>query len=108
LAAAPEAIALPAVGPGYKIAATAAGKGLLTTITAESPYGPAPIMTSAVCAHSRAAARLWRAIGGDKAPPAAPWVADRLEAGAALFPEALAWTGDLSRLIAWAYIEGAE
>lgn len=40
----------------------------------------------------------------DQVPPE-PWVAVRIEVGAAVMPEAMAWTGDLERCLAWAWIE---
>ena len=38
-------------------------------------------------------------------PPRTPWQADRIEAGALLHPDAIGWTGDFSRCLAWAWSE---
>ncbi|WJQ03216.1 hypothetical protein QT236_14435 [Geobacillus stearothermophilus] len=37
-------------------------------------------------------------------PPEAPYVADRLEIGALMNMEAMSWTGDFSRCMAWMYL----
>lgn len=76
-----------------------------------------PVLTVGVAPHGRCGARLWRMLhegattlvrtSPDERPPA-PWCADRIEVGAALYPDAMHWTGDLSRCLAWAWIEMRE
>lgn len=73
-----------------------------------------PIITIGVATKSRSARTLWRILH-DKSPfplattasfpPAAPWIADRIEGGALMHPEALTWTGDFSRNLGWAWME---
>ncbi|SKA31126.1 hypothetical protein [Consotaella salsifontis] len=70
-----------------------------------------PILTTAVCLKSRDGPKLWRMLHERPLatrpddPPPAPWIADRLEPGAMAHPDALAWTGDFSRCLAWAWAE---
>lgn len=73
-----------------------------------------PVLSTGVCADEHCGADLWHAMhaqyqggplptGGDD-PPDAPWCADRLEVGLALYGDAAHWTGDLSRRLAWAWL----
>lgn len=77
---------------------------------------PVPVLTVGIAVRSRCGVRLWRhlhrSFGAGRlatdaeSPPPAPWCADRLEAGALLYPDAMEWTGDLARSLAWAWVEG--
>ncbi|HBU13777.1 MAG TPA: hypothetical protein DEF16_02120, partial [Gemmobacter sp.] len=67
----------------------------------------------AVCLRSRDSARLWATLHkgqpalltrGDD-PPATPWMAERIEAGAPLHMDAMRWSGSLARAVAWAWME---
>lgn len=72
-----------------------------------------PIVTFGVAAHSRCGAKLWQtlhahatvplATAGRRCPPE-PWVAARIEPGAALYPEAMHWLGDYERCCAHAWL----
>lgn len=100
--------------PGYLINGRHHMHDLIATVW----HGPwdqrIPILTTATALKSRSAPALWRllhdqstvplATSSDGVPPA-PWQADRIEAGAALHPDALSWTGDLSRCLAWTWAE---
>lgn len=75
---------------------------------------PVPIVTVGIAADDECAGDLWRALHSrtdlelatdPMDTPPAPWVADRLDVGAATFPAALYWTADLSRCLAWTWIE---
>jgi hypothetical protein len=115
-----ETVALPQ--PGYVLSGARAGRCLIVTLwghTSDTARPErVPVMTMGVGAHSRCAATLWRALHdgpgrGPAAtdpgrPPRAPWCGDRLEIGAMLMQEALHWTGDLSRCIAWTWLEMRE
>lgn len=97
---------------GYTIAGGDGGRCIALTV-----YGPPPdqlqVLTVAVALHSRCGSPLWRRLHslGDpvatdpEAVPPEPWVADLLHAGALASPQALEWTGDLSRCLAWTYWE---
>ena len=106
-------VALPAP-PGYSMTAWApGGRCLVVTLWHAATQ---LILTTGVAAHSRCGARLWPMLhqpqyelATDAATvPAEPWCADRIEPAALLHREALEWTGDWSRCIAWAWIEHVE
>ncbi len=92
----------------YAVTGAQQGRDLVATLW----RGDAPILTTAVALRSRSAPALWRLLhhGRDdlatdpESPPPAPWCADRLEVGALLHREALAWTGDYARCLAWAWV----
>lgn len=76
-----------------------------------------PVVTVGIAGHSRCAAHLWRSLHED-APegsqvattvddrPPTPWVAARLDIGAALVPASeLYWIADLERCLGWAWLE---
>jgi hypothetical protein len=100
--------------PGYLISGTHSGHDLITTIWRGPWDERVPVMTMATALRSRSAPALWElmhdqataplATRRDK-PPAAPWQADRIEAGALLYQDAMDWTGDFSRCLAWAWAE---
>lgn len=104
--------------PGYTITGTRHGPCATVTLWAQHTEGgppePVPVVTIGIAGHSRCGAHLWRALHerGDGAyatdperVPPEPWVADRLEAGMALHPDAAEWTGDYSRCVGWTFLE---
>lgn len=114
-----EYVAVPGVGTGYTM--RGARYGRCCTVTVYAPQGetarpqPVPVLTIGVAGHSRCGARLWRSLhesaaivptvtSPDQTPPE-PWVADRLEIGAVQHLEAMHWTGDWSRCMAWTWLE---
>lgn len=107
--------------PGYTMTGGVHGRCCMVTVWRVVPdtVGPerVPVLSVGVGAHSRCGAYLWRAMheradltyATDPARcPPEPWCADRLDVGAAVYREALGWTGDLARCIAWAWIEMRE
>lgn len=101
---------------GYTMLGADAGPCATVTVyanesdTAEPAY--TPLLTVGIAGHSRCGSGLWRALHDREglatdpdSPPPAPWVADRLEVGAIQYASALEWTGDLSRCLAWTYLE---
>jgi len=99
--------------PDLRLSADRAGKCILLTVdTADG----APVLTIGIATHSRCGAREWHllhtvgmtgplATEGQPCPPE-PWVAARLEPGAALLsPDTLMALGDLERCLGWAWIE---
>lgn len=99
--------------PGYKISATAQGPNLLVTVWGEAIDGQqVPVLTTGVALKSQSAPALWSLLTERPTAqlmpmerPQAPWVADRIEIGAGLYPEAMAWTGALSPALAWAWYD---
>lgn len=99
---------------GYVVNGNYSGHDLISTLWAAPWSNRVPILTTAISLKSRSSPALWRMMHeqstvalrteADK-PPAAPWLADRLEAGAVLHADALAWSGDFSRCLAWAWAE---
>ena len=102
--------------PGYSITATKHRRCLLVTLWGQAGETarpePVPILTVGVALHSRCGAYLWRTLHKDaltplatapEAVPPEPWVADRIELGAALHLPAMEWTGDFSRSVAWTW-----
>lgn len=69
-----------------------------------------PIVTLGVAQRAREAADLWAILVANfGAPssvkrPSTPWCAVALHENIMVFPDALAWVGDLERCIAWAWI----
>lgn len=98
---------------GYWLTGAARGKSLIVTLDAGQRPQAAPLLTVAVCLRSRDSARLWAMLHeGQKAlltraddPPAAPWMAERIEAGALDHMAAMRWSGSLARAVAWAWME---
>lgn len=99
--------------PGHRLSGAHGGsRSLVATLSA--PDG-APIMTIAVCTRPRASARLWAMLHDNQEglltraddPPAAPWLAERIEGPAMLHMDAMRWTGSLARALAWAWMEYA-
>lgn len=100
------------VGPLYRLTA-AASRWCCTCVVWQ---GDTRLVTLGIGLHSRCGSALWRhliqtaqtPIAGSidrRTPPAEPWLAARLEAGLALYPEASAWLGDLERCLGWAFQE---
>lgn len=105
---------------GCSLSATAEGSSLVATIWSppvelrgSSPQR-VPLVTLGVATRDRHGAKLWRLLHASRESqlqtspeqvPGAPWVAARVEVGAALMPEAMHWCGDLERCLAWAWIE---
>lgn len=104
--------------PGYTITAAEHGRCLILTLwgdAGEAELEAVPILTTGVAGHSRCGAHLWRilhepvpgpplATSAEETPPA-PWVADRIEVGVALHMDAMEWTGDFCRSVAWTWLE---
>lgn len=97
---------------GYLINGSHSGHDLIATIWAGPWERRAPILTTATALRSRSAPALWRLMHDQatlplatdpERSPSAPWQADRIEIGAAVHPAAVAWTGDLSRCLAWTW-----
>ena len=99
---------------GYLINGSHHMSDLIATVWRGPWESRVPIVTMATALKSRSAPSLWRLMHeqstvplkttAEKVPPA-PWQADRIEAPAMLHPDALEWTGDLSRCIALAWAE---
>lgn len=102
--------------PGFQMSGAAAEGCLLVTVWAtisDTEGERAPVLTTGVGA-GECAGHVWRQMHDGRTgdcrtdpaeSPATPWVADRLEVGAGLHPEALQWTGDLARCLAWCWLE---
>lgn len=72
-------------------------------------HGPAPLLTTYIAAADGPAAdRLWSRLRSDLPQPTAPWLADELRAPAMIDLAALAWTGDWTRCVAWAWLQIVE
>lgn len=94
---------------GYTMKSTQAlPAGTLITLYGKTPAGPAPIITVGITDNPDGV--LWDALHDNASlpvitdrnkPPAAPYIADRLEIGSVLFPDAMEWTGDFSRCMGW-------
>lgn len=96
----------------YLINGSHHGYDLIATIWRGPWESRAPILTTATALKSRSAPALWRLMHDQATtplvttrdnPPRAPWLADRLEIGALVNRDAMSWTGDFSRCIAWAW-----
>lgn len=104
---------MPVPGCGdYLVNGSHYGYDLIATVWRGPWDQRVPILTTATALRSRSAGSLWRLLHEQSttplataagACPAAPWQADRVEAGAVLHPDALRWTGDFSRCLAWAW-----
>lgn len=90
----------------YTVKTTKVGPSAITTV-----YGPEsmPILTTACSKNDDGS--LWRMLHDTYAGPLAtnanspvpsPYVADRIEVGAMKHMDALVWTGDFARCVAWA------
>lgn len=100
--------------PGYLLTGASMGHDLLVNVWRGPWERRHLLLTSGTALKSRSARDLWQAMH-DQAPmplathrgdvPRAPWVADLIAPEAALHPDALAWTGDLARCMAWAWAE---
>lgn len=113
----------PEILPGHNLRAEAHGHNLITSVWS----GGGLMLTTGVALQSRSAARLWRHLHNTADPrmgalatrvdePApAPWIADRIEIGLAQAMQAAAgvadttgvtdWSGALSALTGWAWME---
>lgn len=98
--------------PGFFVNGTHHGHDLITTLWSGPWEAREPILTTATALKSRSAPALWRlmhdqatlpVVTDPTKPPKAPWQADRLEIGAITNTDALSWTGDFSRSLAWAW-----
>lgn len=111
-----EVVAIPGQ-VGYSMTGGVHGRCCMITISGQMSETarpqPVPILSVGIAADDRCAGELWRVLHSrddlklvtDPAEvPPAPWVADRLDVGAATFPTALYWTGDLSRCLAWTWL----
>lgn len=98
---------------GYWLTGAARGRTLVVTLDAGRPPDAAPLLTIGVCLRSRDSARAWAMLHEGQAalltraddPPATPWMAERVEAGAILHMDAMRWSGSLARAIAWAWMD---
>lgn len=106
--------ALPIDGGAWLLNASAEGKSLIATVWRGPWATRIPIITIGVALKSRSAQRLWRVLHDRSQvplattaalPPPVPWIANRIEPGAMLHPEAMTWTGDFSRCLGWAWME---
>lgn len=96
--------------PGYRLNATAERSNLLATVWAE---GDLPVLTIGVAAELHDGRALWDMMLAMARPPitvppprpTAPFIADRLEVGAMMRPDAMEWTGTISHAIAWAWLD---
>lgn len=104
---------------GCTMTATAHGRALIVTVWTppvelrDSAPTRAPLVTFGVALDSKRGAKLWRLLHEryesqlathiDECP-AEPWVAARIEVGAAIMPEAMDWIGDFERCVAWAFL----
>lgn len=94
---------------GYTVRGANSGRNLIATLYT----GADLILTTAVCVQSRSSPRLWRmmhdsanALATDPArPPTAPWIADRIEPGAADHIDAKVCISRWSRALGWAWME---
>lgn len=106
-------VPLPPMGPQWRLACTREpSKALLCSVWRDEMV----VATFGVAAHSRHGAKLWRAlletatrpIAVTECPPE-PWVAVRLELGAAAVaddqPDALEMIADMERCVAWGFLE---
>ena len=103
----------------FSIQCVACPPALLATIS--GPRGPRrdgaphagpmlPVLTFAVAPRSTVSQKLWDMIARPEDPaerPAAPWLAARIWPTAAAYHEDLIWMADMSRCIAWGWIEDA-
>jgi hypothetical protein len=87
---------------------------LYQKVSTKGPIPGIPIISMGIAADDIDAAVVWRTLHhkeflpyrtDPKCPPAAPWVADALYITATMAPDALLWTADLSRCLAWTWIE---
>ena len=98
---------------GYWLTGAVRGKALIVTLDAGLRPDATPLLTMAVCLRSRDSARLWAMMHDGQGvlltnaddPPAAPWMAERVEAGALSHMPAMRWSGSLARAVAWAWME---
>lgn len=99
------------------------GKWLLTAASSEGTLvstlwaGPwksrVALLTSGVALNPLSGLHLWQALHetaghlatDPKRPPKVPWIADRIEPGIVNHVEAVAWTADFARSLAWAWFE---
>lgn len=100
--------------PTYSVRSTAATEGYFITLKGNKKGKQIPILTLGVSLDSYVPWDLLHDPNTLSLPiktkredkPPLPYLADRLEVGAAYFYEALSWTGDFSRCMAWAALEG--
>ncbi|NNV07147.1 hypothetical protein ETC03_12225 [Geobacillus sp. MMMUD3] len=85
-------------------------KGNGSIITVYDRQG-VPIITTGIAKHKHST--IWKLLHqtttmplqtDPSSPPEAPYVADRLEIGALMNMDAMSWTGDFSRCMAWIYL----
>ncbi len=102
--------------PSFRVSGTHEGSCLIVTLWKQVNGTDAPLLTTAVALDNKGAARLWKILHqpsglpcatDPKRPPKAPWIADRIELGAAACPEAFTWTGDWARCLGWAWAVNA-
>lgn len=90
--------------PGCSVKVTVDGPAALVTVM----RGGAPLATFGVAADEAGADEVWPLLHDRLADPArpsaTPWLAVRLEAGAAVYPGDLGWLGDFERCWAWAWL----
>lgn len=107
-------VPLPPLGPDWRLACT---RERSSTLLCSVWNGLAVVVTFGVAGSSRYAGKLWQALV-DTAPPevpvhasiaaprGAPWVAARLELGAAnAGRDALMMLGDMERCVGWGFLE---
>ena len=98
--------------PGYVVNGGHSGYDLWITVWREPWPSTTPIMTMGTALKSRSARGLWHMLHDTattpcatdrEAVPGAPWQADRIELGAIQHADAMSWTGDFSRCLAWTW-----
>jgi hypothetical protein len=91
--------------PGYSLKTTQAAGQTLATLFGSSG---APILTTGISTNGDT--ELWRMMHESattpimtdpEKPPAGPYIADRIEIGAAMHSDALVWTADFARTLGW-------
>lgn len=108
----------PRIFRGWNMSCGSEGRALLGTIFGNAAtMDSAPVLSFGVAPTSRSGPKLWRSlvkssigrsasVGDPRHPPAVPWLATRMEIGAALAPpHVFALLADLQRCVAWAWIE---
>lgn len=98
--------------PGWTAHASAHGR-CCSVVLAHEDAGP--VLVTGIAPHSRCGRSTWRGLlrmaGALRLPvstadlPDAPWVADLLLPGATRTMDAMRWTGDWSRCVAWTWME---
>lgn len=104
--------------PGYVISGGVQGRCCMVTLERVTdgigPFSRIPVISMGIAADETDAAEVWRTLH-DLArfpsatdpdfPPPAPWILDVLHPASIMSLDVLQWTADLSRCLAWTWIE---